>query len=184
METMILENPVLESDPRFNVQLEYEEELEYYYRNNPVHPAEPTAFSRSLAKISKLATGAKGFAEDVVEFRDKLYGYDKPDDGKPHLHLKPESEMKFLPDGMGSPGESGKSSMFDLNLSPPDMNIHMENPREDHISTRKPHHKKKKCPRTCAKCHGCDEDKPQKKEEREPNFMDPSYIPPSLKKLF
>jgi hypothetical protein len=100
---MTFERIVLEEDPDFDVQKEYEEELVYYYQQHPEDKGyvPPKSFKET-------ATGFLGKAREtldkVVEIRDHAYGYDKPDDGKSHIRLKPVDDMNFLPGGMAGMG--------------------------------------------------------------------------------
>jgi hypothetical protein len=105
-ETIVIPGPfapiILEDDPAFDVQKEYQDELDYYYET---HPNDMGYVSPKSLKES--AVGIMGGIRDVmvkvVEVRDELYGYNDKTKG-PRVHLKPESEMKFLPDGMSDAG--------------------------------------------------------------------------------
>jgi hypothetical protein len=99
---MPFERIVLESDPDFNVQKEYEDELVYYYQNHP----EDKGYVPPKSMQDKLAGflgGARNAIDGVVKARDELYGYDKK--GGSGIHLKPVEDMEFLPGGMAGSGD-------------------------------------------------------------------------------
>jgi hypothetical protein len=106
---MTFERIVLEEDPDFNVQKEYEDELVYYYQQHPEDKGYVPPKSLQEQAVGFLGK-ARNTLDKIVEIRDHAYGYDKPNDGKSHIHLKPVEDMEFLPGGMagrGGPGLGG-----------------------------------------------------------------------------
>ena len=94
---MSFERIVLESDPDFNVQKEYEEELVYYYQN---HPEDKGYIPPKTTKetVVGILGGIRNTIGKVVDARDELYGYNQK--GGSGIHLKPVEDMEFLPGGM------------------------------------------------------------------------------------
>lgn len=168
---------ILEDDPAFDVEKEYRDELDYYYRNHPEDHGYVPPKSLKDSAVSIIGGIRNGIGK-AVEIRDELYGYNDETKG-PRIHLKPVEEMEFLPGGMsGKSMDVGNPFAFG-GMVAPDFGLHGgPNPAAKLPSNEKqpPCHKKKKhrklpcCSCRDAKCldnpSRCKEEEKEKEKER------------------
>jgi hypothetical protein len=136
---------ILEDDPAFDVQKEYREELDYYYETHPNDKGYVPPKSLKESAVGMM-NGLRNGLVKVVEIRDELYGYNDQTKG-PRIHLKPEAEMQFLPDGMNYTGAGQDRSPFDIGLSMPNIDFGLH-------PVSQPKEKKHSCVKK-AKKHNC-----------------------------
>ena len=157
--------------PDYDPLKDYEAELAYRHEMYPGEIPERTTLKSA---IGSLLSGGKNLVDNIRDARDTLYGYNGKDGFG--IHLKPVEDMEFLPGGYGSMENARR--MIGLEMGPPYYPPEESSKKDAKHITEIHHHyhgsgKKKK------------EKRPTKeKEESTDNFMDPTYIPDSLKKLF